>query len=329
MKEDFIWLLPTLEFTEEDGCFFIYTDKEKFKFPGEAKPIFDFLLTIDGNRPEEVLLQSDFYCVIEPFLKKMDWIVRLKNPLSDTIKNYEMQTRQLSYYSHLCRSYPDMILEKLKSKKVAVIGLGGIGSLVSHNLLGSGIGYIHIFDFDIVEKSNFNRQFLYNQKDLGKPKNSQCATFLREKFPSAKIYDSQINFDVDFTSLDDFNLIVISGECDGFYKNPELLDQKNVIRSGYFGAVGIVGPLFKAESKKSWSQSVNGLSDDEKFVTKRKCVNAWNSSGASINTTLAGLLSEECVKFLAPELGEPTTIEKEMRIAMKDFSISYKSIWGS
>jgi tRNA threonylcarbamoyladenosine dehydratase len=49
-------------------------------------------------------------------------------------------------------------LEKLFSSKIAVIGLGGVGSWAAEFLARSYVGELHIFDFDEVEKTNTNRQ---------------------------------------------------------------------------------------------------------------------------------------------------------------------------
>jgi adenylyltransferase/sulfurtransferase len=60
--------------------------------------------------------------------------------------------------------------EKLKKARVFVAGAGGLGSPVSTYLAVAGVGKIIIADFDCVEKSNLNRQFLHHEKDIGKEK---------------------------------------------------------------------------------------------------------------------------------------------------------------
>lgn len=57
--------------------------------------------------------------------------------------------------------------DKLKQAKVAVCGLGGLGSHIAIMLARSGIGGLKLIDFDVVEPSNLNRQ-AYNVSDLGK-----------------------------------------------------------------------------------------------------------------------------------------------------------------
>ena len=60
--------------------------------------------------------------------------------------------------------------QKLKSAKVLVLGLGGLGCPLSIYLASLGIGTVGIVDDDKVELSNLNRQIIYNVNDIGKYK---------------------------------------------------------------------------------------------------------------------------------------------------------------
>ena len=60
--------------------------------------------------------------------------------------------------------------EKLKHSKVALFGVGGVGSFCLEALVRTGVGEIHIFDSDCVEISNLNRQIIATNGTLSKPK---------------------------------------------------------------------------------------------------------------------------------------------------------------
>ncbi len=60
--------------------------------------------------------------------------------------------------------------DKLKKAKVAVYGLGGVGSFVVEGLVRAGIGHILLIDQDIITKTNINRQIHANEKTIGKRK---------------------------------------------------------------------------------------------------------------------------------------------------------------
>ncbi|MBV1924788.1 MAG: molybdopterin-synthase adenylyltransferase MoeB [Flavobacteriaceae bacterium] len=60
--------------------------------------------------------------------------------------------------------------DKLNLAKVLVVGAGGLGCPVLQYLAGAGIGTIGIIDFDVVSKSNLQRQVLFGTSTLGENK---------------------------------------------------------------------------------------------------------------------------------------------------------------
>ncbi len=61
-------------------------------------------------------------------------------------------------------------LEKLKGKRVAVFGIGGVGGYVCEALIRSGVGKFDLFDKDTVSVSNLNRQIIALKSTVGKLK---------------------------------------------------------------------------------------------------------------------------------------------------------------
>lgn len=61
-------------------------------------------------------------------------------------------------------------LEKLKSSRVCVFGVGGVGSYVVEALARSGVGSIDVVDNDDVAASNINRQIIALHSTVGRPK---------------------------------------------------------------------------------------------------------------------------------------------------------------
>ena len=56
--------------------------------------------------------------------------------------------------------------EKLSKSRVALIGCGGLGSIIANSLVRAGVGFIRIVDKDRLEASNLQRQMLYDEKDI-------------------------------------------------------------------------------------------------------------------------------------------------------------------
>ena len=67
----------------------------------------------------------------------------------------------------------------LRQARVTVVGVGGVGSTAALALAQSGIGALHLVEPDVVELSNLNRQVLYTEHDLGRPKVDAAIEALR------------------------------------------------------------------------------------------------------------------------------------------------------
>ena len=78
------------------------------------------------------------------------------------------------------------ISKKLKKTRVCILGLGGLGSNVAVLLARSGIGYLKLVDFDIVEASNLNRQ-QYRISHIGIKKTEAMKSIIREINPFVEV----------------------------------------------------------------------------------------------------------------------------------------------
>lgn len=73
--------------------------------------------------------------------------------------------------------------EALRTKRVVVVGLGATGSVLASWLARAGVGHLRLVDRDLVERSNLQRQLLFGESDLGKPKALAAAARLAEANP--------------------------------------------------------------------------------------------------------------------------------------------------
>lgn len=64
----------------------------------------------------------------------------------------------------------DAAVKHLSEKKVAVIGLGGVGGATAEGLCRAGIGHLLLLDGDIFDETNLNRQILATRSTIGKNK---------------------------------------------------------------------------------------------------------------------------------------------------------------
>jgi len=98
-------------------------------------------------------------------------------------------------------------IECLARKKVAIFGLGGVGSYVAEALGRAGIGSICLVDSDVVTITNINRQIHALHSTLGRPKVEVMAERLQDINPCLKVFFRQERYtkekkDVFFANLD-------------------------------------------------------------------------------------------------------------------------------
>jgi molybdopterin/thiamine biosynthesis adenylyltransferase len=82
----------------------------------------------------------------------------------------------------------------LQTKKIAIVGSGGLGSSLAFALGASGIGQIHMIDFDEVSLHNIHRQIAFKIGDEGKNKAVLNAKLIQERCP----YTEAIAHECDF-----------------------------------------------------------------------------------------------------------------------------------
>lgn len=78
-------------------------------------------------------------------------------------------------------------IAQLAKTKVAVFGLGGVGSWAAEGLIRSGIGEIMLVDADAIDPTNINRQLQTHSSNIGKPKTEELAHRLAMINPRCKI----------------------------------------------------------------------------------------------------------------------------------------------
>ena len=142
--------------------------------------------------------------------------------------------------------------QKLKSAKVLVLGMGGLGCPLSIYLASLGIGTIGIVDNDKVELSNLNRQIIYNINDLGKYKVDVAKNKIKliNKNIIIKSHKIRVNKNNIEKLIKNFDIV-----CDGtdnfktrLLVNDHALKQKKILISA--AVSGFDGHIFKFNFKK-------------------------------------------------------------------------------
>ena len=99
---------------------------------------------------------------------------------------------------------------KIIEGSALIIGAGGLGSPVALYLALAGLGKIGIVDFDVVDRSNLQRQILHQTDDIGKPKVESARETLLEHNPNINVvtHEAPITSDNAFEIISQYDMVV-------------------------------------------------------------------------------------------------------------------------
>ncbi|MFQ5912413.1 MAG: molybdopterin-synthase adenylyltransferase MoeB [Nitrospinota bacterium] len=133
-------------------------------------------------------------------------------------RDFALNPDQIERYSrHL--TLPD-VGEKgqgeLLQAKILLLGAGGLGSPAALYLAAAGVGTLGIVDFDVVDRSNLQRQILHKDADVGVPKTESAEKAIKGLNPDVKVitYQERLTSENIMDIMADYE-IVVDG-CDNF-----------------------------------------------------------------------------------------------------------------
>lgn len=130
--------------------------------------------------------------------------------------------------------------EKLGKAKIIIIGCGGLGNIAAVYLAASGIGKIHLVDFDTIQISNLHRQVFFKPNQIGKSKCEILAKYIEQIAPHVEIsYSNEpISKSNILETIDPFNIVL---DCTDNLSIKYLINDACVIKD----KVLVYGSLYK------------------------------------------------------------------------------------
>ncbi len=192
---------------------------------------------------------------------------------------------------------------KLKSSKVLIVGLGGLGSPVALYLAAAGVGELHLADFDSVDLTNLQRQVIHDTPSVGMSKVDSALSRLQAINPEITLIAHRSALDADSLAQAVAAVDVVLDCCDNFGTreavNVACVAARKPLVSG--AAIRLEGQLSVFDSRQPQSPCYHCLyghgSDDE-----------LTCSEAGVIGPLVGLVGSlqalEALKVLAG-FGEP------------------------
>jgi molybdopterin-synthase adenylyltransferase len=251
-----------------------------------------------------------------------------------SLAEQERYDRQLEYFGELVAAGGSRAAcqARLREARVVVIGLGGLGAWALWALAAAGVGDLVGVDGDVVELSNFNRQTLYREEDLGQPKALATARTLRD-------FNSAISFEAIERRLESPRDVAAVVEGADFVIEAADWPPYQLSRriNSYCAAAGVahicasqfpplirVGPTFvpgRSGCLACLEQSARG--NDPLFDE----LAAWRQQADTLAATFApacsligGILSSDAIHHLTG-LAEPATLKASLVIDIRSLEV--------
>lgn len=129
-------------------------------------------------------------------------------------------------------------VEKLNKSKVAIFGIGGVGSFVVEGLARAGIGNFVLIDHDIVSETNINRQIIATTKTIGMSKVEVAKMRILEINPDAKVEIIKEFFMPDSKEILDNSIDYIVDAIDTITAKIELVQRANKLNIPIISSMG-------------------------------------------------------------------------------------------
>lgn len=192
---------------------------------------------------------------------------------------------------------------RLKASRVLIVGLGGLGSPVALYLAASGVGELHLADFDSVDLTNLQRQIVHDSHSVGQSKVDSAMTRLAALNPEVRLVAHRQALDADSLAAAVAAVDLVLDCCDNFSTreavNAACVAARKPLVSG--AAIRLEGQLSVFDSRNVQSPCYHclyGHGSDEELTC----------SEAGVVGPLVGLVGSlqalEALKLLAG-FGEP------------------------
>lgn len=114
-------------------------------------------------------------------------------------------TQDLNKFSRAELLLGEEALEKLRSARVALFGIGGVGSFAAEALARGGVGHITLVDGDTVSITNINRQLIALHSTVGKEKTAVMAERIADISPETEVETYPVVYGAENRDLLDFS----------------------------------------------------------------------------------------------------------------------------
>lgn len=332
--------------------------------------IVELLNLLDGSKTVDMIFQllqkQGFALSFEEMiaiLKKLqdksfleEGALQSHNLSAEELERYH---RQIIYFSlvekngHNGFSYQ----EKIKNQHIAIFGVGGWGSWMALNLCAAGVGELTLIDGDVIERSNLNRQILFETADIGKSKVKVAATKLKNLNPNVtiniipkKVTSTETEIE---TILKSCTFAVLAWTNLSYFKENTVEGQiHNIAAKHHIPVIEIgadplfvsVGPIFTNDGNSVCFECVKqkvlkdhySLDDtirsfqDKRLTDNRKNLNKllYSYQTAASLSIMSGLATEQLIKYVTG-CEKTVLLSQQFKFSLQDYELTKEQFFSS
>jgi molybdopterin/thiamine biosynthesis adenylyltransferase len=249
--------------------------------------------------------------------------------------------RNLSFFEAYARLASDKyrLQRRLQDLRVGLLGVGGLGSHLLYDLAAAGVQDIRIVDFDTVDLSNLNRQIIYNEADIGRPKTEVASERIRAFSPRIQVEAVQTRI----TSGAEVHELVADRDLVVAVVDRPTMSIANWVNEGCVAA-GVPFIAGGVETKRAvyytvvpgasgcvacWRAHVADTDPDAAALLDEKRRLEFEGDNAAFGplvTVLTGCMLAEVVRF-ATGIAAPVAVGRLMELKFDDFAIREAERW--
>jgi sulfur-carrier protein adenylyltransferase/sulfurtransferase len=135
---------------------------------------------------------------------------------------------------------------KLKKARVLLVGTGGLGSPMALYLSAAGVGTLGLVDFDVVDRSNLQRQVIHGTSDVGKKKIDSAAASIADINPNVRVVKHEV-------ALSSENALEIVKDYDLVADGTDNFPTRYLVNDAcvLLGKTNVYGSIFRFEGQAS------------------------------------------------------------------------------
>ena len=215
--------------------------------------------------------------------------------------------KQILFIDELTNSWEETLSlqDKITKSKIAVFGVGGIGTWIVNGLYQMGVGEIRITDPDKVSEDNLNRQLFFNSLDIGKYK----VDAIKEKIPDANIisFKKRISREESLEEIiKDCTFLVNCADSPSVSDATKIIDsyasKENIsycIAGGYNMHLGMIGPIIIPGKTKTFEEFLENQKKNNELKEKNVIKDIENPGNlGSVAGTVANIQLIEIFKHI-------------------------------